>query len=183
MGAESAFYYFADAAYQPTLYAQYDFTEPENECKMDWTEPQRGVFNVENCSATAAAMRNLGGGKSRSCCIVWGSMAQPDWFSKNANWTAAELASILEVHTNGTMGSSLRGQFLAWDVVNEPLSDHSGIFKGNTWWPTMGDEYIDTALKFARTADPSALLFINECKCRRAPPPYSGRGRRLYTQL
>ena len=29
MGAESAFYYFSDAPYQPTLYSQYDLTEPE----------------------------------------------------------------------------------------------------------------------------------------------------------
>jgi len=163
MGAESAFYYFSDPPYQPTLYAQYDFTEPENECKMDWTEPSRGVFDIQNCSSTATAMRVQGAGRSRSCCIVWGAMAQPDWFAKNPNWTAAELTSILQVHTNGTMGSDLlRGQFLAWDVVNEPISDHGGTFKGNTWWPTMGDEYIDTALKFARAADPAAQLFIND---------------------
>ena len=32
MGAESAFYYFSDPHYQPTLYEQYEMTEPENEC-------------------------------------------------------------------------------------------------------------------------------------------------------
>ncbi len=63
----------------------------------------------------------------------------------------------------------------AWDVVNEPFEDATGNLRdnpqpgtvsgGNFYWKEyLGKEYISKAFKYAKAADPNALLFINEDK-------------------
>ena len=164
MGSESALYYFSDPQFQPALYAQYGLTEPENECKPDWITPVRGEFDTSNCSYTIAQMRGRGGGQARACCVVWGAMAQPPWLA-HGSWNASTLAPVMAELMTGIMGApGIRGNVLAWDVVNEPIcdkcpADNSTIFKGNTWFPTLGNGYVEAALRLARAADPNALLF------------------------
>ena len=146
MGAESALYYFSDPLFQPTLYAQYALTEPENECKPDWISPVRGEYDTSNCSYTISQMRERGGGQARACCVVWGAMAQPPWLAHGA-WNASSLAPVMAELMDGIMGADgIKGNVLAWDVVNEPLcdqghcpADNSSVFKPNTWWPTLGE--------------------------------------------
>ena len=165
MGSESSIGYLGDAAYQPHLFAQYDLTEPENECKPDWICPVRGVFDTSNCSFTISQMNTQGQGQSRACCVVWGQMAQPPWL-RNGAWNFSSLSEVMRELMFGIMGApGVRGNVLAWDVVNEAICDkctNTSIFKGNTWWPTLGDGYVEAALRLARQADPSALLFVNE---------------------
>jgi endo-1,4-beta-xylanase len=53
----------------------------------------------------------------------------------------------------------------SYDVVNEPLSERSGLrtgAEGSKWHEILGPEYIDNAFRWAREADPSAQLVINE---------------------
>jgi endo-1,4-beta-xylanase len=50
-------------------------------------------------------------------------------------------------------------------VVNEPLSDRSGLrtgAEGSKWYDILGAEYIDNAFRWAREADPKAQLVLNE---------------------
>lgn len=67
------------------------------------------------------------------------------------------------------------GKVKAWDVVNEPMADGSGALrtKDNTtipagstdyfiWQQYLGRDYALKAFKYAKAADPNAMLFINE---------------------
>ena len=60
------------------------------------------------------------------------------------------------------------GQVFAWDVVNEAL-DENGKLKDSPWYnqpgiglSDKGSAYIEQAFRWAREADPHALLFYNE---------------------
>ncbi|HYJ37748.1 MAG TPA: endo-1,4-beta-xylanase, partial [Chitinophagaceae bacterium] len=63
------------------------------------------------------------------------------------------------------------GKVKAWDVVNEPMSDGSGAVRTNSgpttgdrffWSQYLGRNYALKAFQYAKAADPSALLFIND---------------------
>jgi len=63
------------------------------------------------------------------------------------------------------------GRIKAWDVVNESISDGSGTVRTNTgtttgdkfyWAQYLGRDYALKAFQYAKAADPSALLFIND---------------------
>ena len=52
---------------------------------------------------------------------------------------------------------------MQWDVVNEPLAvETNGDLHESIWLDMIGPEYIDLAFEFAREADPTAELFLNE---------------------
>ena len=53
-------------------------------------------------------------------------------------------------------------KILSWDVVNEAVADHGNeMWKSNPWYPKLPD-YVERAFKYAREADPEALLFYND---------------------
>jgi len=63
------------------------------------------------------------------------------------------------------------GKVKAWDVVNEPMSDGTGVLRNNSgattgdafyWSQYLGRDYALKAFNYAKAADPSALLFIND---------------------
>lgn len=60
------------------------------------------------------------------------------------------------------------GKVKAWDVVNEILADDGKLRTGTSvndqfyWYPVLGRAYMGNAFRYANTADPSALLFIND---------------------
>ena len=63
------------------------------------------------------------------------------------------------------------GKIKAWDVVNEPMSDGNGDLRTHTgtttgdifyWSQWLGRNYALKAFQYAKTADPAALLFVNE---------------------
>lgn len=65
-----------------------------------------------------------------------------------------------------------KGDVYAWDVVNEPMADNGTIrTNSNTtttgsdvlvWSNYLGKDYALKAFQYAKTADPDALLFIND---------------------
>jgi endo-1,4-beta-xylanase len=66
-----------------------------------------------------------------------------------------------------------KGKIASWDVVNEPLEDNTGALriKPRTevlnnekfyWAEHLGKDYIANAFRYANTADPNAMLYLNE---------------------
>jgi endo-1,4-beta-xylanase len=90
----------------------------------------------------------------------------------------AAVDSVLKRWISGPDGIVTRyaGKVKAWDVVNEPMSDGNGGLRtsGNTsipsprpgdwffWGDYLGRTAALHAFQYARTADPNALLFIND---------------------
>src|SRR5690606_37033510 len=67
---------------------------------------------------------------------------------------------ILRNHIMTQVGR-YRGKIRAWDVVNEVVDDN-GKLRDTIWLKHLGPDYIADAFRWARKADPSAKLYIND---------------------
>lgn len=108
--------------------------------------------------------------------LLWHSQV-PDWFFTDPNDTTKpatreQLLARLKTHISTVLGR-YKGKIDSWDVVNEVISDGSGLrgLEGNSKWKSIigdvdGDgydsDYIELAFKYAREADPDTKLIIND---------------------
>lgn len=130
---------------------------PENSLKWDATEPNQGEFTfTEGDQIVNLAKQN--GYLVRGHNLVWDQQL-PSWVT-NGQWTNATLTAALENHI-ATVAGRYKGQFYAWDVVNEPLNDN-GTLGSDIFSQVIGPEYIAIALRAARAADPDVKLYIND---------------------
>jgi endo-1,4-beta-xylanase len=86
----------------------------------------------------------------------------PLWLSAQAN--ASNSARLMEEHITTVVGR-YRDRVQYWDVVNEvidPKSSRADHLRDSIWLRNIGGDYIERAFRFARAADPSAVLVWNE---------------------
>ncbi|KAA9373512.1 1,4-beta-xylanase [Microbispora cellulosiformans] len=144
-----------DPAYTTIAGREFDMVTPENEMKLDATEPRQGQFVF-----TAAdrifdwAVQN--GKRVRGHTLVWHA-AQPSWLQ---SLTGSALRQGMIDHINGVM-AHYKGKIYAWDVVNEAFSDSTGGRRDSNFQRT-GDDWIEVAFRTARAADPAARLCYND---------------------
>jgi endo-1,4-beta-xylanase len=105
--------------------------------------------------------------KVRGHCLVWGRY-NPDWLTQG-HYTTRQLSRLLHEHITRVM-RHYAGQVFAWDVVNEAL-DENGSVRDSLWYDQpgiglsgKGTAYIEQVFRWARRADPHALLFYNEAE-------------------
>ncbi len=156
------------------LAAQFGALVPENAMKPESLQPVEGTFRfapADKIVRFAESNRMLVRGHT----LVWHQQT-PLWFftdpadpSKPASREL--LLSRMKTHIQTVLGH-YRGRVAAWDVVNEVLTD-SGALRGPTdgskWLGIIGPDYIDKAFAYAREADPSALLVINDYNLESVP--------------
>ncbi len=163
--------------YASTLSSQYSMLEPENAMKWATIHPDQTTYNFEPGDelVTFAQANNM---KTRGHNLCWG-VYNPDWLV-NGNFSASALNQILQQHIS-TVVSHYQGQVFAWDVVNEAVSDSaSGIgtdLKDSIWYDQpgiglSGTGYIEQAFRWARAADPAALLFYNDYNIEQGGPKF-----------
>ena len=152
---------------------QFNMLVAENEMKMETLQPQRGQFSFGSADGLVSfAQRNKM--TMRGHCLVW-HQQQPEWVSSDGkkndkNWTRKEALEIMKNHITNVM-QHFKGKVTEWDVVNECLDDDQSIIRTNpdaytlrqnVWQRAIGDDYIDSAFVYARQADPTALLYLND---------------------
>jgi endo-1,4-beta-xylanase len=104
--------------------------------------------------------------KVRGHCLVW-ARYNPDWLIQG-RFTSQQLSHLLREHITRVM-KHYAGQVFAWDVINEAL-DENGRIRDSLWYnqPGIGSQagtaYIEQVFRWARRADPHALLFYNEAE-------------------
>jgi endo-1,4-beta-xylanase len=155
---------FAEAPYAATLTREFNMLEPEIMMKWGAIRPDRNTFNFKPGDqvvdfAKAHAM------KVRGHCLLWHKY-NPAWLA-NGKFTADQLAEMLREHITTVM-KHYAGQVFAWDVVNEAI-DATGGMEHSIWYDRPGiglsgkkTAYIEQAFRWARAADPKALLFYND---------------------
>jgi endo-1,4-beta-xylanase len=151
------------AAYADTFLRHFSALTPENEMKMEVLRPERGRWRFE----PADRLVNLAcaNGKAvRGHTLVWHSQL-PRWLMQHA-WSREALRAYLRDYVHTVVGH-YRGRVCEWDVVNEPLDEH-GRLRRSLWRDVIGPHYVEDALRWAREADPSARLLINEHGVERA---------------
>lgn len=156
-----------------TVAAQFNLVEPENEMKIDVTEPSQGNFSL----GSAWNLINFADKHAidiRGHTLVWhqqvASWISSDGKKNDKNWTKQQLTDIMRRHIDGVAGG-LKGRLREWDVVNECLDDDQSVvwsdpdgykMRQSVWYNVIGEEYVESAFRMAHEADPDALLFIND---------------------
>ncbi len=156
----------SEAAYAATLAREFNMVEAEDAMKWWVLRPDAATYNFRPGDevvrfAQAHAM------KVRGHCLVWGRY-NPDWLTQG-HFTTRQLSHLLHEHITRVM-KHYAGPIFAWDVVNEAL-DENGNVRDSLWYnqpgigfSEKGAAYIEQVFRWARKADPKALLFYNEAE-------------------
>jgi endo-1,4-beta-xylanase len=134
-----------------------------NEMKPDALEPSEGRFNWTNGDALIDYAAK-DGKKVRGHTLVWHQQT-PAWMwqgsGPNGLATKEQLYTRMERHIKESVGH-FKGKIYTWDVVNEAIGD-DGSMRDSKYYQIVGShEYIANAFRWARAADPDALLCIND---------------------
>ena len=157
---------FSEAAYSGTLAREFNMVEPEDAMKWWVVRRNQGSFDfAEGDTVVRFALAH--GMKVRGHCLVW-DHDNPEWLTQG-HFTPDQLSQLLHEHI-ATVVKHYAGQVFAWDVVNEAM-DERGRSKDSPWYNQpgigfsgKGSAYVEQAFRWAREADPHALLFYNDAE-------------------
>jgi endo-1,4-beta-xylanase len=155
---------FSEAPYAGTLTREFNMIEPENVMKWGAVRPNRETFNFK-LGDQVVDFAKAHSMKVRGHCLLWHKY-NPAWLA-NGNFSVDELTEMLRAHITTVM-KHYAGEVFAWDVVNEAF-DAKGGMEHSIWYDNPGiglvgkkTAYIEQAFRWARAADPKALLFYND---------------------
>ncbi len=137
---------------------------PENCMKPQAIHPQENRWTFERTDAFAEFVR-IHRLDMVGHCLVW---AKDD---RTAGWMMSEndqtvsrgtLLRRIEKHIN-TLARRYGDVVTMWDVVNEAIGDDGeGLLRDSVYSRTSGMDFIVTAFRAARAADPDAILIYND---------------------
>jgi endo-1,4-beta-xylanase len=144
--------------------SQFSVVTPGNAMKWQIVEPAQGSYDwsqADQLVSFAHANDQL----IRGHTLIWHNQL-PTWLTTgvaNGTITSAQLMELAHQHIT-TEVTRYRGKIWQWDVCNEFFTDAnpSGIDQTNWWIVNAGPDIIPNAFKWARAADPHALLFYND---------------------
>nr|WP_245724895.1 endo-1,4-beta-xylanase [Micromonospora citrea] len=155
-GAAVAANKLGDSTYVTILNREFNSVTPENEMKIDATEPQQGVFTFANADRIVNHARSRGM-SVRGHTLAWHSQ-QPGWMQ---NMSGSALRQAMLNHVT-QVAAHYRGQVVAWDVVNEAFADGGSGARRDSNLQRTGNDWIEAAFRAARAADPGAKLCYND---------------------
>ncbi|GAA1370550.1 endo-1,4-beta-xylanase [Catellatospora chokoriensis] len=156
----------ADPRYRELVSSEFSTVTAENVMKWESLEPTRGTYNWGPADELIAFAKQ-NNQRVRGHVLVWQNQL-PGWLTtgvSDGSITTAQLRDILRNHITNVV-KHFKGKIWQWDVVNEAVSDPWDSpptlhYKG-FWAQHLGPDYIADAFRWARAADPKALLFYND---------------------
>ncbi|WP_148272350.1 non-reducing end alpha-L-arabinofuranosidase family hydrolase [Micromonospora maris] len=145
-----------DGAYTTILNREFNSVTPENEMKIDATEPQQNNFTFGNADRIVNHALSRGW-KVRGHTLAWHSQ-QPAWMER---MEGQALRSAMLNHVT-RVATYYRGKIDSWDVVNEAFEDGNSGARRNSNLQRTGGDWIEAAFRAARAADPGAKLCYND---------------------
>ena len=151
-------------AYNAIVGSQFSVVTPGNEMKWQIVEPTQGQFDWSGADRLVN-YAEAHGQLVRGHTLMWHNQL-PDWLTTgvaNGTISKSQLWGLLEQHIFTEVGR-YRGRIWQWDVANEFFMDAnpSGINPNDFWIANLGPGVIANAFRWARQADPHALLFYND---------------------
>ena len=155
---------FSETAYSATLAREFNMVEAED--AMTWWTVRHNQYAFDFREGDEVVrFAQAHDMKVRGHCLVW-DHNNPAWLTEG-RFTSGQMSRLLHEHISTVM-KHYAGQVFAWDVVNEAL-DENGRFKDSPWYNESGigyagkgAAYVAQAFRWAREADPKALLFYND---------------------
>jgi len=150
-----------DQVYRDRIATEFNSVTAENVMKWGPLEPQRGAHNFGPADELVA-FANSNGQKVRGHTLLWHNQL-PGWLTSgvaDGSIDADELRSILRQHIFDVVGH-FRGKIYQWDVVNEVIDDNAQL-RNTIFLRQLGPGYIADAFRWARQADPTAKLYLND---------------------
>ncbi|MEU4248712.1 PHB depolymerase family esterase [Amycolatopsis sp. NPDC026612] len=146
----------SDSVYTGILSREFSMITPENEMKIDATEPNQNQFSYGNADRIVSQATSQGA-RMRGHTLAWYSQ-QPGWMQsmEGSALRQAMLNHITQVATH------YRGKIYAWDVVNEAFADGGSGARRDSNLQRTGNDWIEAAFTAARAADPGAKLCYND---------------------
>ena len=150
-----------DQVYRDRIATEFNSVTAENVMKWGPLEPTRGQLDFGPADALvdfAKANRQ----KVRGHTLLWHNQL-PGWLTSgvaDGSIDADELRSILRQHIFDVVGH-FRGKIYQWDVVNEVIDDNAQL-RNTIFLRQLGPGYIADAFRWARQADPTAKLYLND---------------------
>ncbi len=153
----------ADSPRRALALRQFDAFTPENLLKPDQIEREKDVFTFDKADKFVnLAAQN--GGIVVGHALVWHQQT-PQWMNQNPDGAPLSRAQALQ-NMSGYITAIVdryKGRVKQWDVVNEAISDAGDEqLRQSPWLKSIGEDYIAQAFHAAHTADPNALLILND---------------------
>lgn len=150
------------------LIGEFNCLTAENSMKMQYVQPEEGVFNFKSSDALLhiadkAEMEVVGHA------LVWHHQV-PHWIFKDSEGNPVSrevLIQRMKDHIFEVVGR-YKGKIKYWDVVNEAVDlryengQQVAFYRESPWYTIIGEDYIELAYRFAHEADPDALLLYND---------------------
>jgi len=143
---------------------QFAIVTPANCMKMEhiWREPNQYRWEEADAFVEYASANDL-----QVCghCLIWAKDDRtPLWVYEDDEGETLDRETMLRrmreyIHE---VGGRYRGKVASWDVVNEVLSDGGDVIRPSQWLDLIGEDYIDHAFRYAKEADPDAVLVFND---------------------
>jgi endo-1,4-beta-xylanase len=146
-----------DYAYREVLAKEFNFLTPEDELKLGPLSPSVRAYDFRPAGELVdfAQANDM---SVRGHTLLW-HVDNPSWLIE-ANFNRHQALDLLHKHIFTVMGH-FHGEIYAWDVVNEPIEDNSGL-RDSFWMHTIGPDYLEYAFRWANEADRNAHLFLND---------------------
>ena len=149
----------SDAVYRQAFLDNFDSLTPENELKMETTEPQQGHYDF-SAADSLVSIAGRAGKVVRGHALVYGNQL-PAWVTHPLlPWTRAGLLDVMHEYIDAVV-AHYGSRIDTYDVVNEAFND-DGTLRHNVWLDVIGPDYIEHAFRWARQADPKAKLMYND---------------------
>ncbi|EMB17802.1 endo-1,4-beta-xylanase [Rhodopirellula europaea] len=144
---------------------------PENCMKPERVHPSENRWDFERTDALVQwAQKNEMTIHGHT--LVWHAQT-PDWFFDGRD--PEKIKRRMKEHID-TLAGRYKGKLQSWDVVNEAIDDGGDSetaktenLRNSNWLQTLGPGFLTLAFKFAREADPDAVLYYNDYNIESGP--------------
>ncbi|WP_233215739.1 endo-1,4-beta-xylanase [Rhodopirellula bahusiensis] len=149
----------------------FDAVTPENCMKPERVHPGEDRWSFEQTDALVqwAEKNDM---TIHGHTLVWHAQT-PNWFFEGRD--PETVKRRMKEHIDTLVGR-YRGRLQSWDVVNEAINDGGDAetaktenLRDSNWLQTLGPEFLTLAFKFARQADPDAVLYYNDYNIESGP--------------
>ncbi|MCX7373495.1 MAG: endo-1,4-beta-xylanase [Alphaproteobacteria bacterium] len=178
-----------DADYARLFATEAEILVPEWEGKWEALQPTEGTFDLAPLRSIITAAHGHHQ-RVRGHALVWHN-AMPEWLPRRLADGASAARAALETHFN-TILPATRQAIRDWDVINEPIANAPGAdnpqagpnpLRESPWFRALGPDYIEHALRLARSLDPTLRLTLNEYGIEEATPDAEIKRNRLLALL